>query len=104
MTLKQVKYLIEVYIDDFIAAAQATSTEELKHIARALLHAIHDVFPEGVFTDDDQPVSVKKIKKGEAQWSVLKEVLGWLFDGKNKSTLGHLLVNYLQINIFLEIQ
>jgi len=81
----RLKYLIEVYVDDFIAAAQATSPEELKHIARALLHAIHDVFPEGVFSDDDQPVSVKKIKKGEAQWSVLKEVLGWLFDGKNKS-------------------
>ena len=40
-------YLIEVYIDDFIAASRAKLPEELKHISRALLRAIHDVFPEG---------------------------------------------------------
>ena len=40
-------YLLEVYIDDFIAAARAKSPEELQHISRAILHAIHDVFPEG---------------------------------------------------------
>ena len=78
-------YLIEVYIDDFIAAARAKSPEELKHISRALLHAIHDVFLEGRHSPDGQPVSVKKLNKGEGQWNVLKEVLGWLCDGKEKT-------------------
>ena len=78
-------YILEVYMDDFIAAARARTPEELKHISRALLHAIHDVFPEGRHSADDQPVSIKKIDKGEAQWDVLKEVLGWLCDGKKKT-------------------
>ncbi|EJK43807.1 hypothetical protein THAOC_37712 [Thalassiosira oceanica] len=80
----RLQYLIEVYMDDFIAAAQAKSPEELKHISRAVLHAIHDVFPEGLLSPEDQPVSVKKILKGEAQWSALKEILGWIFDGETK--------------------
>ena len=78
-------YLIEVYIDDFIAASRAKLPEELKHISRALLRAIHDVFPEGKHSPDDQPVSVKKLNKGKGQWNVLKEVLGWLCDGKEKT-------------------
>ena len=74
-----------MYIDDFIAAARAKSPEELKHISCALLHAIHDVFPEGKHSPDNQPVSVKKMDKGKAQWNVLKEVLGWLCDGRDKT-------------------
>ena len=38
-----------------------------------------------MYTEKDQPVSEKKIKKGEARWETLKEVLGWLFDGQQKS-------------------
>ena len=82
---RALKYLLEVYVDDFIAAAQARSPEELTHIARALLHAIHDVFPEGLLSPDDQPVSIKKVLKGEARWSVIKEILGWMFNGETKS-------------------
>ena len=82
---RALKYLLEVYVDDFIAAAQARSPEELTHIARALLHAIHDVFPEGLLSPDDQPVSIKKVLKGEARWSVIKEILGWIFNGETKS-------------------
>ena len=44
--LKELRYLIEVYMDDFITAAQAQSAEQLQHLSRAVLHAIHDVFPE----------------------------------------------------------
>ena len=77
--------MIKAYIDDFIAAARAKSPEELKHISRAILHAIHDVFPENVHSEGDQPVSIRKMEKGEAQWNVLKEVLGWICDGKEKT-------------------
>ena len=83
--MQELKYLIEVYMDDFITAAQAQSLEQLQHLSRAVLHAIHDVFPENVHSEGDQPVSKKKIDKGEAKWDTLKEVLGWLFDGRNKS-------------------
>ena len=40
------------------------------------MHAIHDVFPENLYTEKDQSVSEKKIKKGKARWKTLKEVLG----------------------------
>ena len=82
---RRLRYLIEVHIDDFIAAARAKSPEELKHISRAILHAIHDIFPENVHSPGDQPVAVHKIEKGEAQWNVLKEVLGWMCDGAEKT-------------------
>jgi hypothetical protein len=38
-------HFFEVYMDDFIAYLQAQSTDELLHVTRALLHAIHDIFP-----------------------------------------------------------
>ena len=38
-------YVIEVYVDDFIAAIIPTSPEEIEHVARGVLHGIHDVFP-----------------------------------------------------------
>jgi len=39
------KYLLEVYEDDFISLAIPTSQEQLDHVARGVLQGIHDVFP-----------------------------------------------------------
>ena len=36
---------LEVYVDDFMCMAQATTREELTAISRRVLHAIHCVFP-----------------------------------------------------------
>ena len=78
---------LEVYIDDFIGAIQARTRAALEHTTRALLHAIHSVFPPAELTGHtaDEPVSIKKLLSGEGIWQVRKEVLGWILDGARRS-------------------
>jgi hypothetical protein len=38
-------HLVEVYVDDFIQLAQTTDPQQLEHLARAVIHGIHSVFP-----------------------------------------------------------
>jgi hypothetical protein len=57
-------YVVEVYVDDFIAAIIPTTREQITHVAQGILHGIHDVFP--VCNDDNRdPISTKKLRKGE---------------------------------------
>ncbi len=58
-----------------------TSREQLKHVAAAVMTGIHDVFPADV-VDGNNPISEKKLKKGEGQYSLFKTLLGFDFDGK----------------------
>jgi len=30
---------------------------------------------------DDEPISIKKLKQGNGHWATSKEILGWIFDG-----------------------
>ena len=46
---------------------------------------IHDVFPANDEDDGDDPISEKKLKKGEGQYSTVKTLLGFDFDGINKT-------------------
>jgi hypothetical protein len=39
------RYFIDVYVDDFIPMAIATSREHLEHVANAVMTGIHDIFP-----------------------------------------------------------
>ena len=78
------KYLMEVYVDDFIGFVIPRSKEDLDHMANALMHGIHDVFPEEACGDND-PISMKKMKKKDGAWMIQKEILGWTFDGKAKT-------------------
>ena len=75
--------LIEVFMDDFIAATNDVDPVHLRHTARAMLHAIHSVFPPPAVTGHpgDDPVSIKKILKGEGKWEHIKEILGWMING-----------------------
>ena len=75
----------EVFVDDFIGATNQTDTPHLLSLSRCMLTAIHSVFPppEKTGHPGGDPVSVKKIAKGEGTWSTSKEILGWIFDGKN---------------------
>ena len=77
--------LIEVYVDDFIAASIRLSLHDLRQTARAMLHGIHTIFPPHSVTKHcgGDPVSENKLEKGEGTWAFNKEILGWLFDGKN---------------------
>jgi hypothetical protein len=78
------RYCLEVYVDDFVPLAIAASKEQLEHVARALLHGIHDVFPPDN-DDENDPTSLKKLLKKEGQWDLLKEILGFDFDGDAKT-------------------
>jgi hypothetical protein len=74
-----------VYVDDFLlAAVEDSSGTLLKRTARATLHAIHSVFPPPRSTgmlDAKDPVSEKKLAKGDARWATGKEILGYWLDG-----------------------
>lgn len=78
------KYLIEVYVDDFIAFVVATSQQQLDHVANAVMHGIHDVFPPTV-DDGVDPISHKKLGKGDGQFRTRKCILGFDFDGEQKT-------------------
>ena len=74
--------LLEVYIDDFIGVIQAKSVEELQQFTRAVLHAIYNTFPPPELTGSTMgpPISEKKLTE-EGLWQTCKEILGWTFDG-----------------------
>ena len=76
-------YMLEVFVDDFVQLAQTTDKEGLRHCSRAVLHGIHSLFSPPSVTGHNMvdPVSVKKLLKGEGVWAVRKEILGWIIDG-----------------------
>ena len=82
------QHLFEVFVDDFCSALQSTDPAILRHFSRALLHAIHQIFPPPSATghDGEDPISQKKlILEGEGVWETRKEILGWIFDGINRT-------------------
>ena len=68
------KYILEVYVDDFMSLVIPTSPEQLKHVANAVMKGIHDVFPENE-DDDNDPISLKKLRQGEGRYSTRKCIL-----------------------------
>ena len=85
--IKNLNALLEVYVDDFAGAVQCTNPDVLLHHSRALLHAIHSIFPPpppGNTDPDREPVSLKKLQE-EGIWAFQKEILGWIFDGINRT-------------------
>jgi hypothetical protein len=77
-------YVIEVYVDDFIGLVIPTSKTQLDHVASSVMYGIHDIFPPATDASDD-PISQKKLLKGDGQWANVKEVLGLTFDGIEKT-------------------
>lgn len=82
----ELRYMVEVYVDDFISIAIATSQEQLEHVAQAVMKGIHDVFPPDDVKEND-PISYKKLKKEEGRWDLNKEILGFDFDGEEKTMI-----------------
>ena len=77
-------YLVEVYVDDYIALAIPTSQHQLKHVANAVMHGVHDVFPPAE-EDTLDALSYKKLLKQEGMWALVKDILGFTFDGLEKT-------------------
>ena len=61
-----------------------TSTSQLQHVANAVMRGIHDVFPEDTNEEDD-PISLKKLRQGDGRYSTRKCILGFDFDGEAKT-------------------
>jgi hypothetical protein len=80
------RYFSGVYVDDFLNMAIAASKEQLQHVSNAVMHAIHDVFPADQ-EDENDPISLKKLKKKEGEWALMKEMLGFDFDGIKKTMI-----------------
>ena len=79
-------FSLEVYVDDFIGAAAARSRRQLDHVGRANLHGIHDVFPPAQI-DEEDPNSLKKLRKGDGAWALDKDLLGFDFDGDHRTMI-----------------
>jgi hypothetical protein len=73
-----------VYVDDFVlAAVQNKKGTLLTKTMRATLHAIHNIFPPPKASDPPgtkDPISEKKLAKGDARWDTVKEILGYKID------------------------
>jgi hypothetical protein len=72
----------DVFVDDEVLAAQG-SNARLDRIRRVLLHCNDLVFRPNEPTGDEhrrEPISVKKLLKGDACWATAKIILGWLLD------------------------
>ena len=77
-------YALKVYVHDFMSIVIPTSREQLEHVATAIMTGIHDVFLAEIINSND-PISKKKLLKGEGQYLLLKTLLGFGFDGKQKT-------------------
>ena len=77
------KYIMEVYMDDYITAAVATEQRHLNHLANATMYGIHDVFPPDIQNESD-PISEHKLRKDGA-WALVKDILGLTFNGDDKT-------------------
>jgi hypothetical protein len=80
---------IYVYVDDFIGAAvENKSGTLLGCITRVAIHVIHSVSPPTSVTGHTggkDPISLKKLQRGDAQWNPTKEILGFLAVGETKT-------------------
>ena len=81
---KITKDLVEVYVDDFITGTNQLDNTHLTQLSRAVLHGIHCIFPPTNISKHcgGDPISEKKMEKGDGTWHFQKEILGWIFDGK----------------------
>ena len=76
--------MLEVYVDDFMSLIIPVSWEQIRHVAMAVMTGIHDVFPSDD-TDNDNPISEKKLKQGEGIYSTRKNIIGIQFQWGRKN-------------------
>ena len=81
---QKMRYLIEVYVDNFMALVILTTKKEVIHVGWAVMRGIHDVFPED-HDDLHDPISEKKLVQKEGCMSTQKTLLGFDFDGEDKT-------------------
>jgi hypothetical protein len=73
---------VDVFVDDFVTIAQGDDAH-LEHVRSVLMNAIDQVFRPCDALDSatrTEPISVKKLRKGDCSWHTIKLVLGWVID------------------------
>jgi hypothetical protein len=78
--------MLAVYVDDFLLLAAVENKDKL--LQRMARHAIHSVFPYPAATGTTEakdPVSKKKLAKGDARWETSKEILGCMLNGCDRT-------------------
>ncbi len=78
------QYLIEVYVNNFMAIVIPTTQHDVTHVGRAVMHGIHDVFPADDNNMND-PISKNKLMKGEGVMLMAKTILGFDFNRIEKT-------------------
>jgi hypothetical protein len=76
--------MLEVYVDTFMSLIIPVSREQIRHVATVVMTGIHDVFPPDDI-DNDDPISEKKLKEGEGIYSTKITLLGFNFNGEEKT-------------------
>ena len=69
-------YVVEVFVDDYIAITVPISQEQLEHVATVVISDMNDVFPADT-VDEKKPISLKKMLKLEAMWALEQVILGF---------------------------
>ena len=72
----------DLYMDDFIQAVQGGTTRRSR-ARRILFDTIDQVFQpleSAPGKNRQEPISLKKLQKGDARWATRKNVLGWIID------------------------
>ncbi len=78
------RYLLEVYVNNFVILVVPTSRKQLCHVSTGTMTGIHDVFPADDI-DSNDPISEKKLKQQDGKYATKKIILGFEFDGINKT-------------------
>ncbi len=78
------KYLLKVYVDDVISVVIPASRKHLWHVRNGTMMGIHNVFPPKKIRGNDL-ILEKKLKQGDREYATTKTILGFDFDGKNKT-------------------
>ncbi len=76
-------------MDDYVLALVENDDRTLiRRVSRATLHAIHSIFPPPEISGHKggkDPVSIKKLEKGDARFDIEKEILGFLINGADRT-------------------
>ena len=81
---------VGVYIDDYYVLEVVENDDRslICRVSKATLHAIHSIFPPPEVSGHKggkDPISKKKIEKGDARFGIEKEILGFLIDGDDRT-------------------
>eukprot|EP00957_Ditylum_brightwellii_P099502 7579517-Ditylum_brightwellii.AAC.1 len=77
ITPSQALTLLEVFVDNFIAATNDIARENLQQLSQAMMHGIHAIFspPEASGHSGHNPISESKIDKGEVSCYMVYAVM-----------------------------